>query len=183
MYRLPPERVWVSVYEEDDEAYALWRDVVGVPPERIKRMGAADNFWASGPTGGLQLPGQATQQQAWPVSPQPLQQLPQQQGAAHCLMQCWDQSVVKGTLLHHMLGSSSLMLYAFARQLASRWLRPWLIGMLCLYAFHVLIEHRNQQLQLAAQMVLSHLITSSLPQQLLFSMLHRTLWPLLRAVL
>lgn len=52
MYGLPPERIWVSVYEQDDEAFALWRDVVGVPPERIKRMGAADNFWASGPTGG-----------------------------------------------------------------------------------------------------------------------------------
>ncbi len=51
VYGLPAERVWVSVYEEDEEALALWRDVVGVPPERIKRMGAADNFWASGPTG------------------------------------------------------------------------------------------------------------------------------------
>ncbi len=51
MFQVPQERVWVSVYEEDDEAYALWRDVVGVPESRIKRMGAADNFWASGPTG------------------------------------------------------------------------------------------------------------------------------------
>ncbi|KAI8465029.1 MAG: tRNA synthetases class II (A)-domain-containing protein [Monoraphidium minutum] len=51
VYGLPPERVWVSVFEEDDEAYAIWRDVVGVPEARIKRMGAADNFWASGPTG------------------------------------------------------------------------------------------------------------------------------------
>jgi len=51
VFGLPPERVWVSVYEEDDEALAIWRDVIGVPPERIKRMGAADNFWASGPTG------------------------------------------------------------------------------------------------------------------------------------
>ncbi len=53
VFGLPPERVWVSVYEEDDEAYNLWRDVIGVPPERIKRMGAADNFWASGSTGIL----------------------------------------------------------------------------------------------------------------------------------
>lgn len=36
---------------QDEEALALWRDVVGVPPDRIKRMGAADNFWSSGPTG------------------------------------------------------------------------------------------------------------------------------------
>ncbi len=39
------------MYEEDDEAERLWRDLVGIPPERVKRMGAADNFWASGPTG------------------------------------------------------------------------------------------------------------------------------------
>ena len=39
------------MYEDDDEALAIWRDVIGVPVERIKRMGAADNFWASGPTG------------------------------------------------------------------------------------------------------------------------------------
>ncbi|KAG2482127.1 hypothetical protein HYH03_018913 [Edaphochlamys debaryana] len=51
VFGLPPDRVWVSVYEEDGEAEAIWRDVVGVPPERIKRMGAADNFWSSGPTG------------------------------------------------------------------------------------------------------------------------------------
>lgn len=51
VYGLPPERVWVSVYEKDDEAFELWRDVVGVPEERIRRMGEADNFWASGPTG------------------------------------------------------------------------------------------------------------------------------------
>ncbi|KAJ9522486.1 hypothetical protein QJQ45_008228 [Haematococcus lacustris] len=51
VFGLPADRVWVSVYEEDEEAYGLWRDVVGVPAERIKRMGAADNFWASGPTG------------------------------------------------------------------------------------------------------------------------------------
>ncbi|PNW79843.1 hypothetical protein CHLRE_08g368900v5 [Chlamydomonas reinhardtii] len=51
VFGLPAERVWVSVYEEDAEAEAIWRDVVGVAPERIKRMGAADNFWSSGPTG------------------------------------------------------------------------------------------------------------------------------------
>ncbi|QIR38184.1 alanine--tRNA ligase [Tolypothrix sp. PCC 7910] len=41
----------VSVFEEDDEAYAIWRDQIGVTPARIKRMGADDNFWVSGPTG------------------------------------------------------------------------------------------------------------------------------------
>ncbi|KAK9807395.1 hypothetical protein WJX73_000319 [Symbiochloris irregularis] len=48
---LAPERVWVSVYEHDDEAFHLWRDKVGVPQERIQRLGEDDNFWASGPTG------------------------------------------------------------------------------------------------------------------------------------
>jgi alanyl-tRNA synthetase len=41
----------VSVFEEDDEAFAIWRDQIGVSEKRIKRMGADDNFWASGVTG------------------------------------------------------------------------------------------------------------------------------------
>ena len=50
---IPAELLWASVYEEDDEAYALWRDVIGVPEEKIIRMGKADNFWehGSGPCG------------------------------------------------------------------------------------------------------------------------------------
>ncbi|MQL97042.1 hypothetical protein Taro_029726 [Colocasia esculenta] len=50
-YGLPTDRLWVSVYKEDDEAYSIWHDEVGVPRERIKRMGEEDNFWTSGPTG------------------------------------------------------------------------------------------------------------------------------------
>ncbi|KAK3282193.1 hypothetical protein CYMTET_10060 [Cymbomonas tetramitiformis] len=50
-YGLPVDRVWVSVFREDDEAYNIWKDVIGVPPEHIQRMDEADNFWASGPTG------------------------------------------------------------------------------------------------------------------------------------
>ena len=50
-YRLPPDRLVVSVFEDDDEAFAIWRDKVGIPAERIQRMGAKDNFWAAGPTG------------------------------------------------------------------------------------------------------------------------------------
>jgi alanyl-tRNA synthetase len=53
VFKLPADRIWVSVFEQDDEAYALWHEEIGVPSERIKRMGAADNFWASGPTGWL----------------------------------------------------------------------------------------------------------------------------------
>lgn len=51
VYEIPAERLAVSVFEEDDEAFAIWRDEVGVREERIRRMGAKDNFWASGPTG------------------------------------------------------------------------------------------------------------------------------------
>jgi alanyl-tRNA synthetase len=51
VYALPPERLVVSVFEEDDEAFAIWRDEIGVPVQRIQRMGEKDNFWVSGPTG------------------------------------------------------------------------------------------------------------------------------------
>ena len=49
--RARPDRLWFSIYEDDDEAEAIWRDVVGVPADRIVRMGAKDNFWSAGPTG------------------------------------------------------------------------------------------------------------------------------------
>ena len=45
---MPKDRLWPSVYESDDEAYALWRDMIGVPESRIVRMGKADNFWEHG---------------------------------------------------------------------------------------------------------------------------------------
>ena len=50
---IPGELLWPSVYEFDDEAYVLWRDVIGVPEERIVKLGKADNFWehGSGPCG------------------------------------------------------------------------------------------------------------------------------------
>ncbi|WP_066378618.1 alanine--tRNA ligase [Anabaena sp. CA = ATCC 33047] len=51
VFKLPKERLVVSVFEEDDEAFAIWRDKIGVTEARIKRMGADDNFWVSGPTG------------------------------------------------------------------------------------------------------------------------------------
>ncbi|MBV2364882.1 alanine--tRNA ligase [Streptomonospora nanhaiensis] len=46
-----PERLWVTVYLDDDEAEAIWRDTVGVPPERIQRRGMEDNFWSMGVPG------------------------------------------------------------------------------------------------------------------------------------
>ena len=45
---IPKELLWPSVYEEDDEAYAIWRDVIGVPEEHIVRLGKEDNFWEHG---------------------------------------------------------------------------------------------------------------------------------------
>lgn len=51
VFHLPPHRLVVSVFREDDDAFAIWRDQIGIPPHRIIRMGEADNFWASGPTG------------------------------------------------------------------------------------------------------------------------------------
>ncbi len=51
VFGLDPRSLVVSVYREDDEAEEIWRDVVGVNPQRIIRMDERDNFWASGPTG------------------------------------------------------------------------------------------------------------------------------------
>ena len=51
VYRLPAERLYVSVYRDDDEAYRLWEEKIGVPAERIVRLGEKDNFWAMGDTG------------------------------------------------------------------------------------------------------------------------------------
>ncbi|MHC5068492.1 MAG: alanine--tRNA ligase, partial [Planctomycetota bacterium] len=53
---MPGERLWVSVHHTDDEAYAIWNEQIGVPGERLVRMGDGDNFWpagapADGPTG------------------------------------------------------------------------------------------------------------------------------------
>ncbi len=45
---IPADRLYPSVYEEDNEAYALWRDKIGIAPERIVRLGKADNFWEHG---------------------------------------------------------------------------------------------------------------------------------------
>jgi len=48
---LPAEKLWVTVYEEDDEAADIWLREVGVSPDRFSRIGAADNFWSMGDTG------------------------------------------------------------------------------------------------------------------------------------
>ena len=58
VYKLPKDRLWVTVYAEDDEAYDIWHTVIGIPAERIVRIGdnkgapyASDNFWMMGDTG------------------------------------------------------------------------------------------------------------------------------------
>lgn len=51
VFGLSAERIVVSVFQDDDEAFAIWRDQIGIPAHRIQRMGADDNFWNSGPTG------------------------------------------------------------------------------------------------------------------------------------
>ncbi len=45
---IPSDLLWPSVYEHDDEAYAIWRDKIGVPEEHIVKLGKADNFWEHG---------------------------------------------------------------------------------------------------------------------------------------
>ena len=50
-FGFPEDRLWVTVYHDDDEAAQLWRDKVGVPAERIQRRGMEDNFWSMGVPG------------------------------------------------------------------------------------------------------------------------------------
>jgi len=50
-FGFPEDRLWATVYHDDDEAARIWRDVVGVPESRIQRRGMADNFWSMGVPG------------------------------------------------------------------------------------------------------------------------------------
>lgn len=47
-YGLDPERIWTTVYFDDDEAVQLWQEIAGLPAERIQRRGMADNYWSMG---------------------------------------------------------------------------------------------------------------------------------------
>ncbi|WP_058615700.1 alanine--tRNA ligase [Tepidimonas taiwanensis] len=58
VFRLPPDRLWATVYHEDDEAYDIWTKEIGLPPERVVRIGdnkggkyQSDNFWMMADTG------------------------------------------------------------------------------------------------------------------------------------
>jgi len=48
---LPADRLWATIYQDDDEAFELWRKIAGLPTDRIVRLGEKDNFWAMGDTG------------------------------------------------------------------------------------------------------------------------------------
>jgi alanyl-tRNA synthetase len=50
-YKLPADKLWISVYLDDDEAYNIWNQSIGVPESRIIRLGEKDNFWSMGDTG------------------------------------------------------------------------------------------------------------------------------------
>ncbi len=50
-YHLPADKLWISVYLDDDEAYDIWHHRIGVPADRIVRLGEKDNFWSMGDTG------------------------------------------------------------------------------------------------------------------------------------
>ncbi|MET0633005.1 MAG: alanine--tRNA ligase [Xanthobacteraceae bacterium] len=68
-FGLPKDRLWITVYVDDDQAFDLWKKIAGLPESRIIRIAGADNFWAMGDTGpcgpcseifydhGLQIPG------------------------------------------------------------------------------------------------------------------------------
>jgi len=49
--KLSPEKLWITVYRDDDEAGRLWPEIAGVPESRVVRLGEKDNFWSMGPTG------------------------------------------------------------------------------------------------------------------------------------
>jgi len=46
-FKLPPERLWVTIYQDDDESFDIWHNLVGLPENRIVRMGKEENFWDS----------------------------------------------------------------------------------------------------------------------------------------
>ncbi len=50
-FGFPEDRLWATVFHDDDEAFRIWRDTVGVPESRIQRRGMADNFWSMGVPG------------------------------------------------------------------------------------------------------------------------------------
>jgi len=48
---LPAEKLWATIYQDDEDAYQLWQDIIGISPDKIVRLGEKDNFWSMGDTG------------------------------------------------------------------------------------------------------------------------------------
>ncbi len=51
VFGLPKDQLWITIYQDDDEAFGIWKKKIGIPEARIVRMGEKDNFWAMGNTG------------------------------------------------------------------------------------------------------------------------------------
>ncbi len=51
VFKLPKEQLWISIYQDDEEAFDIWKKRIGIPEGRIVRLGEKDNFWAMGDTG------------------------------------------------------------------------------------------------------------------------------------
>ncbi len=49
--KLPKEKLWITVYKDDDEAFKIWNEKIGIPADKIMRLGEKDNFWSMGDTG------------------------------------------------------------------------------------------------------------------------------------
>ena len=50
-YSIPKDRLWITVFKDDDESEAIWKEEIGIPSERISRLGEEENFWTMGDTG------------------------------------------------------------------------------------------------------------------------------------
>ena len=59
-YGLDREKLWATVYLDDDEAAQLWQEIAGLPAERIQRRGMADNYWSMGIPGRADRPRRST---------------------------------------------------------------------------------------------------------------------------
>ncbi|MEJ5167397.1 MAG: alanine--tRNA ligase, partial [Thermoanaerobaculia bacterium] len=51
IYKIDPEKIWVTVYKEDSDAYKIWKDIIKISEKKIIKLGEKDNFWAMGDTG------------------------------------------------------------------------------------------------------------------------------------
>ncbi|MDP7555684.1 MAG: alanine--tRNA ligase-related protein, partial [Nitrospinota bacterium] len=49
--KLPEEKLWITIYKDDEEAFKIWNEKNQIPPEKIVRLGEKDNFWSMGETG------------------------------------------------------------------------------------------------------------------------------------